>query len=109
MYLHLNASVRIMSRFINILNLGISMSKFIFAACVTFSLSGVSFAETAKSQWNLVELCKKDCPKAKSDEEAHKCAEKIGKLNKEFRKGQCWEANEKFEAAASKTDEVDAK
>lgn len=46
-----------------------------------------------------VEHCKKDCPKAKSDEDAHKCAEKIGKLNKEFRKGKCWEENEKYEAS----------
>lgn len=85
------------------------MLKFIFAACVGLSFSSVSLADSAKSEWNLVELCKKDCPKAKSDEEAHKCAEKIGKLNKEFRKSQCWEANEKYEAAAPKAAEEGAK
>lgn len=81
------------------------MLKFIFVACASLSFSNVLFANDIKSEWNLVQLCKKDCPKAKTDEEAHKCAEKIGKLNKEFRKGQCWEANEKYEAAASKATE----
>lgn len=46
--------------------------------------------------------CKKDCPKATNNEDAHKCAEKKGRLNKEFRKSQCWEVNEKYEAAQAK-------
>ena len=66
---------------------------------VVFLISFASFAEDTKTQRNLVEHCKKDCPKAKSDEDAHKCAEKIGKLNKEFRKSKCWEENEKYEAS----------
>ena len=45
----------------------------------------------------VVEACKADCPKAKTDEDAHKCAEKKGRLNKEFRKSKCWEVNEEYE------------
>lgn len=51
---------------------------------------------------DVVAACKKDCPKAKNNEEAHKCAEKKGRLNKEFRKSGCWEVNEKYEAAQAK-------
>jgi len=73
--------------------------KIIYGIIIGLSLSTVSFANETKSPWNLVELCKKECPKATNDEEAHKCAEKIGKLNKEFRKSKCWESNEKYEAS----------
>lgn len=75
------------------------MRQIILGMFIIFPISFASLAEETKSQWNLVEHCKKDCPKAKSDEDAHKCAEKIGKLNKEFRKGKCWEENEKYEAS----------
>ncbi len=51
---------------------------------------------------DVVAACKKDCPKAANNEEAHKCAEKKGRLNKEFRKSGCWEVNEKYEAAQAK-------
>jgi len=78
------------------------MSRIILGTLLSLSVSFPVLAQEAKSDWNLVEHCKKDCPKAKSDEEAHKCAEKIGKLNKEFRKGKCWEENEKYEAAQEK-------
>lgn len=56
---------------------------------------------------SLVTTCKADCPKARTDEEAHKCAEKKGRLNKEFRKSKCWEVNEEYEkkAAASTAEE----
>lgn len=56
----------------------------------------------AQEQFDVVAACKKDCPKAKNNEDAHKCAEKKGRLNKEFRKSQCWEVNEKYEAAQAK-------
>lgn len=78
------------------------MLKIAFGIVIAISLSSMCFANETKSEWNLVELCKKDCPKATNDEEAHKCAEKIGKLNKEFRKGKCWESNEKYEASKEK-------
>lgn len=78
------------------------MIRIFFGILVSLSMSFPALAEETKSEWNLIEHCKKDCPKAKSDEEAHKCAEKIGKLNKEFRKGKCWEENEKYEAAQKK-------
>jgi hypothetical protein len=81
------------------------MLKFAFAAFVSLTFSAPLLANEAKTDWNLVEVCKKDCPKAKNDEEAHKCAEKIGKLNKEFRKSPCWDANEKYEAASGKAPE----
>ena len=54
-----------------------------------------------KKDFNLVETCKKDCPTAKTDEEAHKCAEKMGRLNKSFKKSKCWEVNEQYEAATT--------
>lgn len=75
------------------------MYKTLFISIVVLSFSVPTFAKDTKSDWGLVELCKKDCPKAANDEEAHKCAEKIGKLNKEFKKGKCWDQNEKYEAA----------
>lgn len=68
-----------------------------------FSLGLVLAISTAtaeeKKKFNLVEMCKKDCPTAKTDEEAHKCAEKMGRLNKGFKKSKCWEINEQYEAA----------
>ena len=75
------------------------MSHIFLGILVSLSMSFPAFAAEAKSEWNLVKHCKKDCPKAKTDEDAHKCAEKIGKLNKEFRKGKCWEENEKYEVS----------
>ncbi len=62
----------------------------------------ISFSSFAQDQVDVVTACKKDCPKATSNEDAHKCAEKKGRLNKEFRKSQCWEVNEKYEAAQAK-------
>lgn len=78
------------------------MLKLLLGTIIGLSFTTTSFANEAKSEWNLVELCKKDCPKATNDEEAHKCAEKVGKLNKEFRKSKCWESNEKYEASKEK-------
>lgn len=75
------------------------MKRIILGLLASVSMVSVSYAEETKSQFNLVEHCKQDCPKAKSDADAHKCAEKIGKLNKEFRKGKCWAQNEKYEAS----------
>lgn len=73
-------------------------TTFLFAASLLLaSLS--SYGETA---FDVAAACKKDCPKATNNEEAHKCAEKKGRLNKEFRKSQCWEVNEKYEAAQAK-------
>ena len=62
----------------------------------------VSLSSYAQDNLDVAAACKKDCPKAKNNEEAHKCAEKKGRLNKEFRKSQCWEVNEKYEAAQGK-------
>lgn len=61
-----------------------------------------SFPSLAQEQADVVAACKKDCPKATNNEDAHKCAEKKGRLNKEFKKSQCWEVNEKYEAAQAK-------
>lgn len=62
----------------------------------------ISFSTYAQDNHDVATACKKDCPKATNNEEAHKCAEKKGRLNKEFRKSQCWEVNEKYEAAQAK-------
>ena len=51
-----------------------------------------------KKVFDLISVCKNDCPKAKDNEDAHECAEKLGRLNKEFRKSKCWDENEKYEA-----------
>ena len=62
----------------------------------------ISFSSYAQESIDVAAACKKDCPKAKDNEEAHKCAEKKGRLNKEFRKSHCWEVNEKYESAQAK-------
>lgn len=71
-------------------------SMFVISGMV-LSLTGAQAEE--KKEFNLVEVCKKDCPTAKTDEDAHKCVEKLARLNKSFKKTKCWEVNEKFEAA----------
>lgn len=71
---------------------------FIFALALSFSQVTVMAADEPS---NLVATCKADCPKAKTDEETHKCAEKKGRLNKEFRKSKCWEVNEEYEKKAA--------
>ncbi|HMN67487.1 MAG TPA: hypothetical protein PKC28_03015 [Bdellovibrionales bacterium] len=53
-----------------------------------------------KPAHDVMAACKAECPQAKSNDDAHKCAEKKGRLNKEFRKSKCWEVNEEFEKAA---------
>lgn len=73
-------------------------TTFLLAA---FSLLA-SFPSYGETALDVAAACKKDCPKATNNEEAHKCAEKKGRLNKEFRKSQCWEVNEKYEAAQAK-------
>ena len=44
-----------------------------------------------------VKSCQKHCKKAKTPEKIHKCIEKKGRLNKSFRKTDCWEVNEIYE------------
>ena len=71
----------------------------------TFLIAAFSLLASLSSfaqEQNVAAACKKDCPKATNNEEAHKCAEKKGRLNKEFKKTQCWEVNEKYEAAQAK-------
>lgn len=63
------------------------------------------FAVHAEEKMDLVTNCKQECPKAKTDEDAHKCAEKNGRLNKDFRKSKCYEANEKYEKSLDKSNE----
>lgn len=62
----------------------------------------ISFSSHAEESFDVVGACKVECPKAKNNEEAHKCAEKKGRLNKDFRKSKCWEVNEKYETAEAK-------
>ncbi len=68
----------------------VALSLFVFAP---------SFGET---NFDVVGACKSECPKAKTNDEAHKCAEKKGRLNKEFKKSKCWDVNEQYEAAQAK-------
>lgn len=71
---------------------------------LTFSFSQFQ-AFASEEVTALVEACKADCPKAKTNEEAHKCAEKKGRLNKEFRKSKCWEINEEYEKSVASKEE----
>lgn len=59
-------------------------------------VAGIAQAQEPTTS-TLTDVCKKDCPQAKTDEEAHKCAERKGRLNKDFRKSKCWEVNEEYE------------
>lgn len=70
-------------------------------AGLALSLSHLQGFANEDSANLVVTACKADCPKAKTDEEAHKCAEKKGRLNKEFRKSKCWEVNEEYEKKAA--------
>jgi hypothetical protein len=72
-----------------------SASRLVVLTIILFSGGLVS----AGSELDLVKICKQECPKAKTNEEAHKCAEKNGRLNKDFRKSKCWEENEKYESS----------
>ena len=80
------------------------MTKFLkvgaLLICLYIPAASVA-AETA--QGALAAACRKDCPKAKSDEEAHRCAEKKASLNKDFKKSQCWDLNEEYEKKAGAT------
>jgi hypothetical protein len=74
------------------------LKSIILIAAISIFTSSHSFAQ----EHDVVAACKKDCPKASNNEEAHKCAEKKGRLNKDFRKSHCWEVNEKYEAVQAK-------
>lgn len=74
------------------------MKTVLIAALTLF----ISISALAEEKLDVVAACKADCPKVKTNEEAHKCAEKKGRLNKDFRKSKCWEVNEKYEAAEAK-------
>lgn len=62
----------------------------------------ISCSLYAQEKIDVVAACKADCPTAKDNAEAHKCAEKKGRLNKAFKKSKCWEVNEKYEEAQAK-------
>lgn len=62
--------------------------------------SEVLAAEKTKAKLpDLVKICKKECPDAKSNNEAHECAEDKAKDTdgEAFKKGKCWLENEKYE------------
>lgn len=48
---------------------------------------------------DLVKICKKDCPEAKTNNDAHECAEDKAKgaEGKQFKKSKCWTENERYE------------
>lgn len=55
-------------------------------------------AQTKKPEnVDVVAACKSDCPDAKSNAEAHECAERKGKIRPTFKKTKCWEVNEEYE------------
>ena len=76
------------------------LGKFILIT-VFLSLGFSSTSVAKETSTKLLELCKQEknwkCPKATDDEQAHECAEKIGRLNKDFRKTACYLENEKLE------------
>lgn len=76
--------------------------KSIYLGLAAMTFITVPVKAEQEKPFDLVQVCKTDCPKAKNNEEAHSCAEKIGRLNKEFRKSKCWDENEKYEAEREK-------
>lgn len=83
-----------MRKFIAALSLVVGMSTGLF--------SMLGYAEETATTPDLVSICKADCPKAKTNDEAHQCAEKLGRLNKSFRKSKCYVENEKYEEIVEK-------
>jgi hypothetical protein len=79
---------------------GTIVKRKLIATLLLMMAPGIANAEGKgeKKDFDLVSVCKTDCPKAKDNEDAHACAEKLGRLNKEFRKSKCWDENEKYEA-----------
>ena len=73
----------------------------LLASLVSGLAYGNTFLEQAKKV-KVVDACKEHCPKAKTNAEAHECAEKKGKFRKSFRKTNCWEVNEKYEDLMAK-------
>lgn len=82
--------------------------RFVLTGLAVVFSGALAVAQTSKEEsvGSVVAACKSDCPKAKSDEEAHKCAEKKGRLNKDFRKTKCWEVNEEYEKKAGEKSEA---
>ena len=80
------------------------LKLFIMATLVTATLMGANFLEQAEKV-PVVSACKKHCPEAKTNAEAHECAERKGKIRKSFRKTNCWDVNEKYEDLMAKAKE----
>lgn len=53
----------------------------------------------AKTLPDVLTACKDDCKKATTAAQAHECAEKKGRLNKQFRDTPCYKVNEEYEKA----------
>lgn len=54
-----------------------------------------SFNASASDDHGLLEVCKAECPSAKTEEETHKCMEEVvkkKKADKKFRKSDCFAA-----------------
>lgn len=81
-----------------------TLSKALTATFVLSSLALLSTSAHAKEKAklpDLVKTCKKDCPDAKNNNEAHECAEDKAKADGEkFKKSKCWIENEKYETMA---------
>lgn len=61
------------------------------------TISTISLAQKKPSDFDVVTACKKHCPDAKTNAEAHECAERKGKIRKSFKKTNCWDVNEQYE------------
>lgn len=66
---------------------------------LVLSLVAPAFA-LASEDHGMLEVCKAECPKAQSEDEAHKCMEDVAKKkksDKKFRKSDCFAAYKEHE------------
>ncbi|MBX3022767.1 MAG: hypothetical protein KF799_13925 [Bdellovibrionales bacterium] len=77
-------------------------AKLLAATIGVFAIHAAVIAEETVQPRTLPDVlsaCKNDCKKATSAKEAHECAEKKGRLNKQFRDSSCYKVNEEYEKA----------
>ncbi|MGE4108235.1 MAG: hypothetical protein AB7F66_13555 [Bacteriovoracia bacterium] len=68
-------------------------------AVVAFSLVGSAWSGASEDH-KMVEVCKAECPSAKTEDEAHKCMDGVAKKkagDKKFRKSDCYAAYREHE------------
>lgn len=67
-----------------------------FVAALSLGVSVTTYAKKPEDV-DVVAACKAECPEAKTNAEAHECAERKGKIRPSFKKTNCWTINEEYE------------